>query len=214
MLTLLLAVINALITPNVCFVWPFPSNFENSPIIYSANGKCIGIDNSQDLYIYDCDGEDDQAWSMLDLDGTVTNAANAAKFLEADGAWPKLRTYTGAANQKWELISSGAFYMIKNEQNCLRKADNSDRLKVEQCGSNDQWAIAGSTNSVYINITSCDDWSYGTTSNTLTIQLKGSKWTTPFIFLNKIDTLPINGESQVYKLDVDYNIGDLYSVII
>eukprot|EP01084_Bolivina_argentea_P283551 485662_1 len=145
MLTLLLAVISALIAHNLCEI-PAPTvapywNFMNEQITYSTNGKCIGIDVWNDLYIYDCNGENNQAWTMRAFDGLISNANNDNLCLEADGEWPKLKTCSGASNQMWQLISTGLSFMIMNEQNCLTKFDNTDRLKVTPCGSNDQWIL-------------------------------------------------------------------------
>eukprot|EP01083_Nonionella_stella_P001550 4452_1 len=108
------------------------------------------------IYIYDCNGENNQAWTMRAFDGLISNANNDNLCLEADGEWPKLKTCTGASNQMWQLISTGLSFMIMNEQNCLSKFDNTDRLKVTPCGSNDQWILGTQIPDAYIPQRDCN----------------------------------------------------------
>eukprot|EP01084_Bolivina_argentea_P013484 25318_1 len=63
-----------------------------------------------------------------------------------------------------------------------------------------------------ISVTACSEWDYGSTSNTLQIQLKGSNGSTPLVYVNDVSVLPINGKTSVYYVQMKYDIGKLYSV--
>ena len=69
-------------------------------------------------------------------------------------------------------------------------------------------------NNISVNITACNDWSYGSISNSLQMQLKGSDYPSEFFYVNQLSTLPINGQSMSFDIELTTDIADLLSIVI
>eukprot|EP01083_Nonionella_stella_P020125 55788_1 len=69
---------------------------------------------------------------------------------------------------------------------------------------------------VSIHVTACDDFDYGSTSNSLQMQLKGTLGASPWFFVNKLSPLPTVGQIMDFEVwdVIPEDIGELYSVLI
>merc|ERR1719204_2445488 len=67
-----------------------------------------------------------------------------------------------------------------------------------------------------ITVKSCDGWNTDDTQGTLSISLRGTNGTTPFILVNQFSTgLPQNGETASFNFDTsELNVGTLLSVTL
>lgn len=68
-------------------------------------------------------------------------------------------------------------------------------------------------NSDICTITACNEWDYGSISNSMQMKIIGSLSSSSFFYVNKYSKLPINGETSTFDIP-GQNYGDLYSIQI
>eukprot|EP01083_Nonionella_stella_P298571 1013382_1 len=64
-----------------------------------------------------------------------------------------------------------------------------------------------------IEVTACKDWTYGSTTNSLQIQLKSQYDASPFFFVND-RSLPTHGQTQIYNINPRYYIHNTLQSIV
>eukprot|EP01083_Nonionella_stella_P173195 596693_1 len=73
----------------------------------------------------------------------------------------------------------------------------------------------GNSGHVMIDITACDGWDYGSSSNSLQLQFKGEYDASPFFWVNDCGSLPTNGMTQTYHaMDYMHDIGGMLQSIV
>eukprot|EP01084_Bolivina_argentea_P195598 335504_1 len=115
------------------YVWNIPPTYWGPQPLISDDGRCVGIDQYNDLYLHTCNGENDQKWTINYADGLIKNNDVTGECLLNDGnKWPKLKTCDGTSEQTWLVSANG---QIKNGDKCLVYGNISpeNRLTVETC---------------------------------------------------------------------------------
>ncbi|CAK0793842.1 unnamed protein product [Prorocentrum cordatum] len=71
-----------------------------APVIYQRDGKCLGVDvwdDSDELYVYTCNGLDDQSWRFANGELQYYDG----RCVENDNVLPRLRSCDGSTAQKF-----------------------------------------------------------------------------------------------------------------
>eukprot|EP01084_Bolivina_argentea_P294130 506012_1 len=68
------------------------------------------------------------------------------------------------------------------------------------------------TKCIRINIFSCKNWAYSSTTNTMQMQFMGSQGASKLFYVNEYAALPINNKDESYYIDYMSGLGNIYSI--